>query len=170
MSDTYRQLYFDKQDQLLKVIEKNVYLQKEIERLESVVYHYQVNIEVLVLEQRELCGEIEKCGASEQLTNTVLLASAIASKLQGTIDAYNYADCFVCGIAYPVSTERCSKCGGALTIRSENRQAVLAELQRELADYRRLYNWAASVLNTANNKLSKIRDIASAGGDDELQP
>ena len=37
---------------------------------------------MLVGAMRELCYEIEKCGASEQLTNTVVLASEITNELK----------------------------------------------------------------------------------------
>lgn len=41
---------------------------------------------MLVTPLRELCYEIEKCGASEQLTKTVILASEIQRELKYIVD------------------------------------------------------------------------------------
>ncbi len=83
--DTYRELYLDKSDQLLKALTAAIDLQQENERLQKMIDNSSATVAdcaMLVGAMRELCYEIEKCGASEQLTNTVILASEITNELK----------------------------------------------------------------------------------------
>ena len=80
-----RELYFDKSDQLLKAMTAAIELQQENERLQKMIDNSSAIVAdcaMLVGAMRELCYEIEKCGASEQLTNTVVLASEITNELK----------------------------------------------------------------------------------------
>lgn len=83
--DNYRELFFDKQDQLMKALQKAIALQEDNERLQGMIDSSSAIIAdcaMLAEPLRELCYEIEKCGASEQLTKTVILASEIQSELK----------------------------------------------------------------------------------------
>jgi hypothetical protein len=83
--DNYRELYLDKSDQLLKAMTAAIELQQENERLQKMIDNSSAIVAdcaMLVGAMRELCCEIEKCGASEQLTNTVILASEITNELK----------------------------------------------------------------------------------------
>ena len=83
--DTYRELYLDKSDQLLKAMTAAIKLKQENERLQKMIDNSSAIVAdcaMLVGAMRELCYEIEKCGASEQLTNTVVLASEITNELK----------------------------------------------------------------------------------------
>jgi len=53
-------------------------LEAMIDRMSSII----ADCAMLVTPLRELCYEIEKCGASEQLTKTVVLASEITNELK----------------------------------------------------------------------------------------
>ena len=53
-------------------------LEAMVDRMSSII----ADCAMLVGAMRELCYEIEKCGASEQLTNTVILASEITNELK----------------------------------------------------------------------------------------
>ena len=50
------------------------------------------------------------------------------------------------------------------TLLAEKASAELQALQKELAEYKQLYNDVAAKLNTANSKLSRIHDITVARG------
>ena len=81
----YRELYLDKSEQLLKAMTAAIELQQENERLQKMIDNSSATVAdcaMLVGAMRELCYEIEKCGASEQLTNTVILASEITNELK----------------------------------------------------------------------------------------
>ena len=81
----YRELYFDKSEQLLKAMTAAIELHQENERLQKMIDNSSATVAdcaMLVGAMRELCYEIEKCGASEQLTNTVILASEITNELK----------------------------------------------------------------------------------------
>lgn len=64
--------------ELIEAQQENESLQKMIDNSSAII----ADCAMLVGVMRELCYEIEKCGASEQLTNTVVLASEITNELK----------------------------------------------------------------------------------------
>ena len=69
-------VYFEKWYEKEKIRADN--LESIIDRMSAII----ADCAMLVTPLRELCHEIEKCGASEQLTKTVVLASEIQSELK----------------------------------------------------------------------------------------
>jgi co-chaperonin GroES (HSP10) len=69
-------VYFEKWYEKEKVRADN--LEAMVDRMSSII----ADCAMLVTPLRELCYEIEKCGASEQLTKTVILASEIQNELK----------------------------------------------------------------------------------------
>ena len=69
-------VYFEKWYEKEKVRADN--LETMVDRMSSII----ADCAMLVTPLRELCYEIEKCGASEQLTKTVILASEIQNELK----------------------------------------------------------------------------------------